>query len=77
MCDLVSQFTLYGQVIKGSKPDFHMSMKSDTSKQMYHDFLERLKKAYTADKIKGKKSKGTSSPDRVVQGVSILTLTRL
>jgi len=22
---------------------------------MYHDFLERLKKAYTADKIKGKK----------------------
>ncbi|KAI9232875.1 MAG: D-Tyr tRNAtyr deacylase-like domain-containing protein [Podila humilis] len=48
----VSQFTLYGQVIKGSKPDFHLSMKSDTSKRMYHDFLERLKKAYTADKIK-------------------------
>ncbi|KAG0035650.1 D-tyrosyl-tRNA(Tyr) deacylase [Podila clonocystis] len=48
----VSQFTLYGQVIKGSKPDFHLSMKSDTSKQMYHDFLERLKKAYTAEKIK-------------------------
>ncbi|KAG0040776.1 D-tyrosyl-tRNA(Tyr) deacylase [Podila clonocystis] len=48
----VSQFTLYGQVIKGSKPDFHLSMKSDTSKQMYHDFLERLKKAYTTEKIK-------------------------
>lgn len=32
-------------------------MKSDNSKQMYHDFLERLKKAYTADKIKGKNTK--------------------
>ncbi|KAF9953911.1 D-tyrosyl-tRNA(Tyr) deacylase [Mortierella alpina] len=48
----VSQFTLYGQVIKGSKPDFHLSMKSDTSKQMYHEFLDRLKKAYQADRIK-------------------------
>ncbi|KAF9555797.1 D-tyrosyl-tRNA(Tyr) deacylase [Mortierella alpina] len=48
----VSQFTLYGQVVKGSKPDFHLSMKSDTSKQMYHEFLNRLKKAYQADRIK-------------------------
>ncbi|KAK3813266.1 MAG: D-Tyr tRNAtyr deacylase-like domain-containing protein [Benniella sp.] len=48
----VSQFTLYGQVIKGSKPDFHLSMKSETSKAMYHDFLERLKKAYHPDRIK-------------------------
>jgi hypothetical protein len=49
----VSQFTLYGSAIKGSKPDFHMSMKSETSKQMYHDFLDRLKKAYQPDRIKG------------------------
>ncbi|KAG0212240.1 D-tyrosyl-tRNA(Tyr) deacylase [Mortierella sp. NVP41] len=48
----VSQFTLYGQVIKGSKPDFHLSMKSDTSKKMYHDFLDRLKAAYKPDRIK-------------------------
>ncbi|KAF9903447.1 D-tyrosyl-tRNA(Tyr) deacylase [Linnemannia zychae] len=48
----VSQFTLYGQVLKGSKPDFHLSMKSETSKQMYHDFLARLKKAYKSDRIK-------------------------
>ncbi|KAF9917781.1 D-tyrosyl-tRNA(Tyr) deacylase [Lobosporangium transversale] len=48
----VSQFTLYGQVVKGSKPDFHMSMKSETSKQMYHDFLDRLRKAYKAERIK-------------------------
>ncbi|KAG0303684.1 D-tyrosyl-tRNA(Tyr) deacylase [Dissophora globulifera] len=48
----VSQFTLYGQVVKGSKPDFHLSMKSDTSKQMYHEFLDRLRSAYKADRIK-------------------------
>ncbi|KAG0249522.1 D-tyrosyl-tRNA(Tyr) deacylase [Mortierella polycephala] len=48
----VSQFTLYGQVIKGSKPDFHLSMKSETSKQMYHDFLDRLKNAYKPERIK-------------------------
>ncbi|KAK5827655.1 d-tyrosyl-tRNA deacylase 1-like protein [Linnemannia elongata] len=48
----VSQFTLYGSVIKGSKPDFHLSMKSETSKQMYHEFLNRLKKAYQPDRIK-------------------------
>ncbi|KAF9351162.1 autophagy protein 13 [Mortierella sp. AD094] len=48
----VSQFTLYGQVVKGSKPDFHLSMKSDTSRQMYHEFLDRLKKAYKPDLIK-------------------------
>ncbi|KAF8934476.1 D-tyrosyl-tRNA deacylase 1-like protein [Dissophora ornata] len=48
----VSQFTLYGQVLKGSKPDFHLSMKSETSKQMYHDFLDRLKRAYHPDRIK-------------------------
>jgi D-tyrosyl-tRNA(Tyr) deacylase len=50
---VVSQFTLYGQVIKGSKPDFHLSMKSDTSRAMYHDFLDRLRKAYHPDRIKG------------------------
>ncbi|KAF9128808.1 D-tyrosyl-tRNA(Tyr) deacylase [Mortierella sp. GBA39] len=48
----VSQFTLYGSVIKGSKPDFHLSMKSQASKQMYLDFLDRLKKAYQPDRIK-------------------------
>ncbi|KAG0056745.1 D-tyrosyl-tRNA(Tyr) deacylase [Gryganskiella cystojenkinii] len=47
----VSQFTLYGQVLKGSKPDFHLSMKSSQSKDMYHDFLNRLRKAYKPEKI--------------------------
>ncbi|KAJ3187349.1 D-tyrosyl-tRNA(Tyr) deacylase [Gaertneriomyces sp. JEL0708] len=47
----VSQFTLFGKVDKGSKPDFHLAMKSDQSKAMYELFLQKLGKAYEAHKI--------------------------
>ncbi|KAI8832714.1 D-Tyr tRNAtyr deacylase-like domain-containing protein [Chytridium lagenaria] len=48
----VSQFTLYALTTKGSKPDFHLAMKSDASKDMYHNFLNRMKTTYVQDKIK-------------------------
>ncbi|KAK9718290.1 D-tyrosyl-tRNA(Tyr) deacylase [Basidiobolus ranarum] len=48
----VSQFTLYGKTTKGSKPDFHDSMKSDTSRAFYDEFLEKLGAAYKPSKIK-------------------------
>eukprot|EP00092_Neocalanus_flemingeri_P094878 GFUD01120688.1.p1 GENE.GFUD01120688.1~~GFUD01120688.1.p1 ORF type:complete len:154 (-),score=63.14 GFUD01120688.1:104-565(-) len=47
----VSQFTLY-HVMKGNKPDFHLAMGGDQSKQFYLNFLEEIKKAYKEDKIK-------------------------
>ncbi|TPX43669.1 hypothetical protein SeMB42_g02300 [Synchytrium endobioticum] len=47
----VSQFTLYGQLYKGSKPDFHLAMKSATSKAFYESFVSKLKTSYMADKI--------------------------
>ncbi|KAK4055157.1 D-tyrosyl-tRNA(Tyr) deacylase [Microbotryomycetes sp. JL201] len=47
----VSQFTLYANCKKGSKPDFHAAMPGDQSKKMYHDFLTTLRKQYDADKI--------------------------
>jgi len=47
----VSQFTLHA-VVKGNKPDFHFSMKSDQSKAMYHGFTESLKREYLPNKIK-------------------------
>ncbi|GAA6026091.1 hypothetical protein JCM11491_003276, partial [Sporobolomyces phaffii] len=47
----VSQFTLMANLKKGSKPDFHGAMSSETSKQMYHDFLQDLRTKYAADKI--------------------------
>eukprot|EP01137_Pigoraptor_chileana_P015281 Opistho-2@71003 len=47
----VSQFTLYASVNKGSKPDFHLAMGSDGSKEFYGRFLESIKKAYKPEKI--------------------------
>ncbi|CAG8675257.1 7905_t:CDS:2, partial [Acaulospora morrowiae] len=48
----VSQFTLYGSTTKGYKPDFHNSMKSESSKEMYAAFLEQMKREYVEDRIK-------------------------
>ncbi|KWU46760.1 d-tyrosyl-tRNA deacylase 1-like protein [Rhodotorula sp. JG-1b] len=47
----VSQFTLYANLRKGSKPDFHGAKGGDDARQMYHDFLEDLRTKYQADKI--------------------------
>lgn len=47
----VSQFTLYGSLSKGNKPDFHAAMNSASSKGFYHAFLDSLRKEYKADKI--------------------------
>ncbi|KAI9335605.1 D-tyrosyl-tRNA deacylase [Zopfochytrium polystomum] len=48
----VSQFTLYATTSKGTKPDFHLAMKSDLSRAFYDRFLERLRRWYEAEKIK-------------------------
>uniref|UniRef100_A0A914WH15 D-aminoacyl-tRNA deacylase n=1 Tax=Plectus sambesii TaxID=2011161 RepID=A0A914WH15_9BILA len=47
----VSQFTLYAQ-LKGNKPDFRDSMGGDEAPAMYADFMQRLRNAYDADKVK-------------------------
>ncbi|KAJ1895404.1 D-tyrosyl-tRNA(Tyr) deacylase [Coemansia sp. IMI 209127] len=47
----VSQFTLYGKTTKGTKPDFHEAMKSDTSRKLFDDFVERLGQLYDRSKI--------------------------
>eukprot|EP00041_Stephanoeca_diplocostata_P015083 m.285556 g.285556 ORF g.285556 m.285556 type:complete len:173 (-) comp19915_c0_seq1:356-874(-) len=50
---VVSQFTLYAKVSKGSKPDFHLAMPGDRSRILYSDVLARLEKAYKSDLVKG------------------------
>jgi D-Tyr-tRNAtyr deacylase len=40
-------------VKKGNKPDFHLAMGADKSKAFYQAFLDKLKKQYQADRIKG------------------------
>lgn len=40
----VSQFTLYGTVKKGAKPDFHKAQKGHLSVELYNTFLQLLAK---------------------------------
>lgn len=39
----VSQFTLYGTIKKGTKPDFHKAAKGRVAKELYDSFLSQLK----------------------------------
>ncbi|CAF2993262.1 unnamed protein product [Rotaria sp. Silwood2] len=47
----ISQFTLHALTAKGARPDFHLSMSSERSKQMYEQLINILKQNYKADKI--------------------------
>ena len=46
----VSQFTLHA-TLKGTKPDFHLSMSGEQSKVVYEKVLNQLKQSYKSDKI--------------------------
>lgn len=46
----VSQFTLHA-TLKGNKPDFHLSMSSEPSKNFYEKFLGQLKQTYRSDRV--------------------------
>jgi D-tyrosyl-tRNA(Tyr) deacylase len=48
---VVSQFTLFGSLKKGNKPDFHLSMKPDEARDLYDETVEMFKKTYKPDKI--------------------------
>lgn len=39
----VSQFTLYGTIKKGTKPDFHKAAKGPEAAKLYNDFLLQLR----------------------------------
>eukprot|EP00522_Entomoneis_paludosa_P006009 CAMPEP_0172439400 /NCGR_PEP_ID=MMETSP1065-20121228/398_1 /TAXON_ID=265537 /ORGANISM="Amphiprora paludosa, Strain CCMP125" /LENGTH=200 /DNA_ID=CAMNT_0013188081 /DNA_START=72 /DNA_END=674 /DNA_ORIENTATION=+ len=49
---LVSQFTLYGTLSKKNQPDYKLAMKNIPAKIMYSEFVEMVKEAYEADKVK-------------------------
>lgn len=59
VCDLadgkilsVSQFTLYANVKKGAKPDFHKAQKGQLAVELYNEFLDLLKQGVGADNVK-------------------------
>lgn len=45
----VSQFTLYANIKKGSKPDFHKAQKGPVAIELYNDLLAELRKGMGAD----------------------------
>ncbi|XP_058100660.1 uncharacterized protein LOC131245315 isoform X2 [Magnolia sinica] len=49
---LVSQFTLFG-ILKGNKPDFHVAMPPQKAKPFYDSLVDKFRKSYNADSIKG------------------------
>ena len=46
----VSQFTLHAR-LKGTKPDFHMSMSGEQSRIIYEKLLNQLREHYKKEKI--------------------------
>lgn len=48
----VSQFTLYGNLKKGNKPDFHDASDATTARRLYEYFFQRLGEAYKAERVK-------------------------
>ncbi|PYH97081.1 hypothetical protein BO71DRAFT_396515 [Aspergillus ellipticus CBS 707.79] len=48
----VSQFTLYGQLKKGNKPDFHEAADVETARKLYDYFFQQLSKSYKPERVK-------------------------
>jgi D-tyrosyl-tRNA(Tyr) deacylase len=49
---IVSQFTLYGQLKKGSKPDFHDAADVETARRLYDYFFTRLSESYKPERVR-------------------------
>lgn len=48
----VSQFTLFGQLKKGNKPDFHEAADAETARRLYDYFYQQLGKSYQPERVK-------------------------
>lgn len=49
---LVSQFTLYGDMRKGTRPDLHLSAKSEEAKATYSRFVDTCRELLGAERVK-------------------------
>ncbi|KAJ5377625.1 D-aminoacyl-tRNA deacylase [Penicillium cataractarum] len=48
----LSQFTLYGKMKKGNKPDFHDAADASTARKLYDHFYNKMRETYVADRVK-------------------------
>lgn len=70
---IISQFTLC-HTFKGTKPDFHNALKGDESKPFFEEFVERLRKEYSADKVQTGKFGSKMSIDLQLNGPVTLVI---
>jgi D-tyrosyl-tRNA(Tyr) deacylase len=49
---IISQFTLYGETMKGNRPGFTLSAKPETAIPLYEKFILRVKKNIGKEKVK-------------------------
>ncbi len=49
---IISQFTLYGETVRGNRPSFIEAAKPDEAIPLYESFIERMKNNLSADKVK-------------------------
>lgn len=49
---IISQFTLYGETMKGNRPGFTLSAKPETAIPLYESFIERIKQKIGEEKVK-------------------------
>jgi len=49
---IISQFTLYGDAIKGNRPGFTEAAAPDFARSMYEKFVERIKNNFNSEKVK-------------------------
>lgn len=52
LTDSVSQFTLYGHIKKGNKPDFHAAADVETARRLYDRFVQKVSDLYKAERVK-------------------------
>ncbi|KAJ5885190.1 hypothetical protein N7495_009700 [Penicillium taxi] len=48
----VSQFTLYGSMKKGNKPDFHEAASPDSARKIYDYFYNKMASSYVPERVK-------------------------
>lgn len=48
----MSQFTLYGHVKKGNKPDFHNAADVETARRLYDLFYNKVAELYKPERVK-------------------------
>jgi D-aminoacyl-tRNA deacylase len=70
----LSQFTLFGNIKKGTKPDFHRAMPPADALVLFNYFVASLKKAYSPTRIQQGVFGAYSAVELVNDGPTTLTL---